>query len=352
VVLVAVVEAVAAVVAVDVAAVVAEGGNGIMKQTTAMTTKSLRSWKVLIASLVAASVLIAGAATTGAQSTVAVKGKSFPTAQDAANALIDAAEKYDEAAITEILGPDSYDIVHTGEPARDREVAKEFASLARTKNNVSMPKNGRRAFLLIGDDDWPFPVPIVKAGPGWAFDTKAGREEILLRRVGNNELNAIQICRGYVEAQHEYALTKRGDSGVNQYAQRIISTPGTQDGLAWKNSDGTWSGPIGENVAAAIERGYTNRSEPYHGYFFKILKGQGPAAPLGELDFVVKGVMIGGFALVAFPAQYRLTGVQTFMVSHDGVVYQKDLGPDTVKLANAIERFNPDKSWTPVTDDQ
>ncbi len=321
-----------------------------MKQGKVMKYESLRSWKLFSTGLILACVVIAGAAMTSAQTAAAAKGKSFPTAQDAANALIDAAEKYDEAAITEILGPDSYDIVHTGEPARDREVAKEFASLARTKNSISMPKNARRGFLLIGDDDWPFPVPIVKIGTGWAFDTKAGHREILIRRVGNNELSAIEICRGYVEAQHEYALTKRGDSGVNQYAQRIISTPGTQDGLAWQNSDGTWGGPIGEKVAAAIARGYNNRAEPYHGYFFKILKGQGPAAPLGELDFVVKGVMIGGFALIAFPAQYRVTGVQTFMVSHDGVVYQKDLGPGTVKLANEIERFNPDKTWTPVID--
>ena len=286
-----------------------------------------------------------------AQTMVATKAKSFPTAQDAANALIDAAEKYDEPAMTEILGPESYDIIHTGEPARDREVAKQFAEQARTKNHVVMQaRNARRAFLNIGDDDWPFPVPLVKGPAGWSFDTRAGRTEILYRRVGNNELTAIQICRGYVEAQHEYALAKK-EGGVNQYAQRIISTPGTQDGLAWQNADGTWDGPVGEKVAAAIARGYTNRNEPYHGYFFKVLKGQGPAAPLGEMDFVVKGIMIGGFALIAFPAQYRLTGVQTFIVSHDGVVYQKDLGPKTVELANAIDRYNPDKSWTPVPDD-
>ena len=173
-------------------------------------------------------------------------------------ALIEAAEKFDETALVEILGPDSYDIIHTGEPARDREVAKEFASLAGVKTHISVqPKNSRLAYLAIGDDDWPFPVPMVKTGSGWWFDTKAGRQEILYRRIGSNELNAIEICRGYVEAQHEYALTKRGTSGVNQYAQRIISTPGTQDGLAWRNSDGTWGGPIGEKVAAAIARGYT-----------------------------------------------------------------------------------------------
>ena len=282
---------------------------------------------------------------TPAQTTVATKGKSFPTAQDAANALIDAAEKYDETALTEILGPDSYDILHTGEPARDREVAKQFAEQARVKTNVAMQgKNARRAFLNIGDDDWPFPVPLVKGPAGWAFDVKAGRTEILYRRVGNNELTAIQICRGYVEAQHEYALAKK-EGGVHQYAQRIISTPGTQDGLAWQNADGTWGGPIGEKVAGAIARGYTNRSEPYHGYFFKVLKGQGPAAPLGEMDFVVKGVMIGGFALVAAPADYEVTGVKTFIVGPAGIVYEKDLGPGTDAVARAMTRFDPDKSW-------
>jgi len=208
--------------------------------------------------------------------------------------------------------------------------------------------SGARAFLLVGEEDWPFPVPLVQRGTKWFFDSKAGVQELLYRRIGANELDAIEVCRGYVEAQHEYALIKRGTSGVNQYAQRIISTPGKQDGLAWQKADGTWDGPIGEKVAQAIARGYSSRSEPFHGYYFRVLKGQGPAAPLGELDFVVKDVMIGGFALIAFPAQYRVTGVQTFMVSHDGVVYQKDLGPKTLELAGAIDRFNPDKSWTPV----
>ena len=309
-----------------------------MKQNKTMTIANLSTWVLL---------LLAFASFTAAQTTVTTKAKSFPTAEGAANALIEAAEKFDETALIEILGPDSYDIIHTGEPARDREVATKFAAEARVKNHVALPKNSRRAFLTIGDDDWPFPVPLVKGPSGWSFDARAGRMEILYRRIGSNELNAIEICRGYVEAQHEYALMKRG-AGVNQYAQRIISTPGKQDGLAWRNEDGSWGGPIGEKVAAAIERGYTNRTEPFHGYFFRILKGQGPAAPLGELDFVVKDVMIGGFALIAFPAQYRLTGVQTFMVSHDGVVYQKDLGPKTTELAASIDRFNPDKSWTPV----
>src|SRR6185369_12308399 len=310
--------------------------------------RTMKTSTALVASFICVCCLLL-TQTAGAQEVA--KAKTFATAQEAADALISAAEKYDETALTEILGPDSYDIIHSGEPARDREVAGKFAEQARIKTNVSLqPKNPRRAILEIGEDDWPFAVPIVKTGTTWAFDAKAGRQELLYRRIGGNELDAIAICRGYVEAQHEYALTKRGTTGMNQYAQRIISTPGTQDGLAWQTADGKWDGPIGEKVAGAIAKGYSNRSEPYHGYFFKVLKGQGPAAPLGQMDFVVKGAMIGGFALIAFPAQYRVTGVQTFMVSHDGVVYQKDLGPKTVELANAIERFNPDKSWTPVQD--
>jgi hypothetical protein len=164
-------------------------------------------------------------------------------------------------------------------------------------------------------------------------------------------LDAIQICRGFVEAQEEYASTIHDDSGVNQYAQRIISTPGKQDGLAWRNQDGSPGGPVGEAVAKAIEEGYAKKSEPYHGYYFRVLKGQGPAAPLGQLDYTIEGVMIGGFALVAWPAEYRVTGVQTFMVSYNGSVYQKDLGPDSVKIAAAMERYNPDKTWH-RTDDE
>ncbi|MCM3872607.1 MAG: DUF2950 domain-containing protein [Pyrinomonadaceae bacterium] len=282
--------------------------------------------------------------------TAAARGKAFETAQQAADSLIDATETYDEAALTEILGPDSFDIIHSGEPARDKENAAAFAAQARTKMSLKLNKTKTRAILNVGNEDWPLPMPIVKDGKSWYFDTKAGREELLLRRVGRNELDAIQICRGYVEAQHDYALLKHDNSGVNQYAQRIISTAGMQDGLAWQNMDGTWGGPIGEKIAQAIARGYSSRTEPYHGYFFKVLKGQGPAAPLGEMDFLVKDVMIGGFALIAAPAQYRNTGVKTFMVSHDGVVYQKDLGPTTLEIFQTIDRFNPDKTWTPVSE--
>ena len=280
------------------------------------------------------------------------KPRTFSTPEEAANALIDAAEQFDVPALEQIFGPDGNGIIHTGEPARDQEVAKEFAQQARTRMQVTVnPKTKGRAFISVGNDEWPFPIPIVKTGTTWSFDTKAGLNEILLRRIGRNELDAIEISRGFVEAQHEYAETKHDGSRVNQYAQKIISSPGKQNGLAWQNPDGKWDGPIGENVARAIERGYaTGKEQPYHGYLFRVLKGQGPDAPLGQLDYVVNGAMIGGFALIAVPAEYRVTGVMTFMVSNDGVVYQKDLGPNTLDLAKKIDRFNPDKSWTPVVE--
>ena len=321
--------------------------RGIVNSTT-----SNLFWLRLLAAVVSATLLLSlvliVVSRAGAQATPTARGKAFDTPQDAANSLIDAAEKYDEVALTEVLGPDSYDIIHTGEPARDKEKCKEFAAQARAKMSVEVDKTKTRATMVVGEEDWPFPVPIVKAGTSWFFDTKTGRREILLRRIGQNELDAIEICRGYVEAQHDYALRKRVGYEVNQYAQRIISTEGQQDGLAWKKADGTWDGPIGEKVAAAIAQGYSSRTEPYHGYFFKVLKGQGPAAPLGQLDYVIKGVMIGGFALVASPAQYRNTGVKSFIVSQDGVVYEKDLGPQTLEFFKSMERFNPDRSWTPV----
>ena len=281
-----------------------------------------------------------------------VGAKTFDTPQQAADALVDAAEEFDERAFREIFGPDGEDIVFSGEYPQDRQRAADFAAEAHEKKSVSVdPKNGNRAFLLVGDEDWPFPVPIVRRGDRWSFDAHAGRQELFYRRIGTNELDAINICHGYVEAQHDYALQKREGYDANQYAQRVISTPGKQDGLAWQNRVGVWGGPVGEKIARAIEQGYTDGAEPYHGYFFKILKGQGPAAPLGEMDFVVKGVMIGGFALVAAPAEYDETGVKRFIVGHDGVVYERDFGPATLDEFSKMERFDPDNSWTSVLDE-
>jgi hypothetical protein len=277
--------------------------------------------------------------------------KAFDSAQQAAEALITAAGKFDVAALDEIFGPAGHEIILSGEEALDRKNIEEFATLAREKNNIRVdPKHPNLATLFVGNEDWPMPVLLVKKGGKWFFDAETGRREILYRRIGDNELNAIKVCRGFVEAQHEYAMDKHDGAEVNQYAQRIINTPGKQDGLAWKKPDGSWDGPVGEAIAQVLEQGYS-RSEPFHGYFFKVLKGQGPAAPLGQMDFVVNGAMIGGFALAAAPAEYKATGVMTFIVSHDGIVYQKDLGPDTLDAFKNMELYNPDKSWKPTEDE-
>jgi hypothetical protein len=284
-------------------------------------------------------------------SAVAVAPRLFDTPDKAADALVAAAENFDVGELTQIFGPDGIDLVLSGEFALDRRYAADFVSEAHNRKSISTdPKTGSRAFLLVGNEDWPFPIPLEKRGTKWSFDSDSGRHELRYRRIGANELDAIEICHGYVEAQHEYAVQQRAINEVNQYAQRIVSSPGKKDGLAWQNSDGTWDGPVGQNIARAIEQGYTSSAEPYHGYFFKILKGQGPAAPPGEIDFVVKGVMIGGFALVAAPAVYSVTGVRTFIVSHDGVVYEKDLGPKTLDEFRNMDRYNPDASWTPITE--
>lgn len=277
--------------------------------------------------------------------------KTFTTPNEAADAFVQAAKSFDVPGLEQILGPGSEDLVASVDSVRDKSIAVAFAAEAQERNSVVVdPKNPDRATLVVGNEDWPLPIPIVKRDGKWSFDTKAGRQEILYRRIGSNELDAIEICRGYVEAQHEYASEKHDGSRVNQYAQQIISTPGKRDGLVWRNPDGTLGGPISEGIADALEEGYTDHAKPYHGYFFKILKGQGPAAPLGELNFVIEGAMIGGFALVAAPADYRVTGVKTFIVGYEGVVYQKDLGPDTLKIFKEMELYDPDKSWKPTDD--
>ena len=291
-----------------------------------------------------------------AQGTPAPGQKEFDTPKQAADAIIEVATNLDVAAAKEILGPDGEDIISSEDPVMDKNRATAFANKAKEKTSVEIDKKNRnQAVLLVGNDDFPLPIPIVKQKGKWFFDTKVGREEILNRRVGENELNAIEICRGFVDAQHEYAMDRHDGSKVNQYAQRILSTPGKHDGLAWQNPDGTWEGPVGEEVAKALQEGYSfqpgGNPKPYHGYYFKVLTGQGPAAPMGEMDFVVGGAMIGGFALAAAPAEYRVTGVMTFIVGPDGVVYEKDLGPDTLKTFQSMDKYNPDKTWKVTEDD-
>jgi Protein of unknown function (DUF2950) len=277
------------------------------------------------------------------------KQQTFASPEDAGVALIDAAERFDVEALKKILGPDGIDLVVTPDKVQDENQSRAFAAQANVKNMIVLdPEDDNIAILTVGPDDWPTPIPIVKKRGVWRFDTKAGREEVLYRRIGRNELDAISVCHGYGEAQREYASVRRDGALVPQYAQHIVSTPGRQDGLAWQLEDGTWAGPIGEAIARVIAEGYTDKIEPYHGYHFKILKGQGPHAPLGEMDFRIKGVMIGGFAMVAAPADYKVTGVMTFLVSHEGVVYEKDLGSKTAETFREMTRYDPDSSWKPV----
>ena len=323
-----------------------------------MIAKGLKTMRrTLLVICMVASVLIILPTSVQAQASPAPAPSSsaqmtFSTPQAAVDALIQAAGDYDVPALMKIFGPAGKNFISSADPVRDKSKAVAFAESARTKNVIQDdPKNPNRAILVIGNDDWPFPVPLVKKGGKWHFDSAAGRSEILYRRIGTNELDAIQVCRGYVEAQDEYAQTIHDNSGINQYAQKIISTPGKQDGLYWVNADGTPGGPISEPVAKAIAEGYSvAQRSAYHGYYYKILTGQGPAAPSGKINYVIQGVMIGGFALIAAPAEYRVTGVKTFIVGPNGIVYQKDLGPDTLKIAKDIKLYNPDKTWQ-ATDD-
>ena len=341
-------------------AAAARGNRFVKKKENIMNTTKINALltKILFTnSGIAACGLLAIVLCVGPQATAAttdtppVQQKTFDTAQQAADAMILAVKNDDVPALLEIFGPAGKDFVSTGDDVQDKNSRAEFAALAQEKMSVEIvPQHPNTAILSVGNEEWPTPVPIVKVAGKWHFDSQAGRTAILDRRIGGNELDAITICRGYAEAQEVYASEIHDDSGVNQYAQRIISTPGKHDGLAWRNPDGTEGGPIAEAVAKAIEEGYTSKSGPYHGYYFKTLMGQGPAAPLGQLDYVVGGAMIGGFALVAWPAEYRVSGVETFIVSYDGIVYQKDLGPDTAKIASAMERYNPEKTWHRTSD--
>ena len=311
--------------------------------------------RLLVIGFVCASALIF-ASSAFSQSKVppvaATTQKMFATPEEAAAAFIEATKTFDVPALNEILGPEGEDLVSSEDPVRDKSIAASFNAKAQQRHSVVIDsKNPNRATLIVGEDDFPLAIPIVKRNGAWLFDTKAGRQEVLYRRIGSNELDAIEICRGYVDAQKEYALEKHDDAKVNQYAQRVISTPGKHDGLVWRNEDGSLGGPMSEDIANALQEGYTDKAQPYHGYFFKILKGQGPSAPLGNQNFVVEGAMIGGFALAAAPAHYRVTGVKSFIVSYEGIVYQKDLGPDTLKIFRDMGLYNPDKSWAPTDDD-
>ena len=307
-----------------------------MKSTkmNALPAKIVLTISGIAACCVLAMVLCTAPRTTPTNETPLVQQETFDTAQQAADAMILAVKNDDVAALLEIFGPAGKDFVQTGDDVQDKNSRAEFAALAQEKMSVEIvPHHPNRAILSVGNEQWPTPVPIVKQGGKWHFDSQAGRAEIWIGASGRT--NWMRLPSAAVTWKLRKRMTEiHDDSGVNQYAQRIISTPGKHDGLSWQNPDGTEGGPIAASVAKAIEEGYTTKSGPSRRLLFKTLIGQGPAAPLGQLDYVVGGVMIGGFALVAWPADYRGSGVDTFIVSYDGVVYQKDLGPDTAKIAS------------------
>jgi DUF2950 family protein len=284
-------------------------------------------------------------------SSMALAQQDYKTPQDAVDALVTTARSGDQKAALVVLGQDGEDIISSGDKVSDDAVRERFVASYDTKYQIAVDGDSK-AILVIGNNDYPFPIPLVRNKDGtWSFDTAAGRQEILARRIGHNELEAIQTSLAYVDAQNDYAAKDRGD-GQGVYARRFISEPGKKDGLYWPTAQGQEESPLGELFAAASRQGYRagQGRSPYHGYYYKILSKQGPAATGGAVDYVVNDKMIGGFGLVAYPAEYRNSGVMTFIVNHDGTVFQKDLGPHTAELAERMAAFNPDSSWTKVTD--
>jgi len=278
------------------------------------------------------------------------KQKTFASPEEAVKALIDAAKAGNQEELMAIFGPAAREVLSSGDAIEDKAVRERFLKAYDAKH--ALVRDGdAKAVLQIGTEEWPFPIPIVKKGQQWSFDTKKGKEELINRRIGRNELNTVQTCLAYVDAQREYAAKDRDGDGLFEYAQKFVSTPGTKDGLYWEAKAGEEESPLGDFAARATQEGYkktSNKPIPYHGYFFKILNAQGKNAPGGAYDYLVKGRMIGGFGMVAYPANYGVSGVMTFVVNHDGIVYEKNLGKDTAKIAQAIKLFNPDKTWRKV----
>jgi len=275
--------------------------------------------------------------------------QSFASPDAAVQSLVTALKKQNHKELMAILGPGSKEIVSSGDPVVDKAGQNRFLRLYEEKTVIERAGTGK-AILSLGKDGYPFPIPLVKKSGGWVFDTKAGKEEILSRRIGGNELAVIDVLRAYVDAQHEYAS---GAGGVLAFAQKFRSTPGKKDGLYWEVKEGEPESPFGPMVAKAAGEGYVKQKEeeapaPYHGYLFRILKAQGKHAGGGAYDYVVNGSMVLGFAAVAYPAEYGASGIMTFIVNQNGVIYQKDLGKNTGKIAAAMKLYDPDKTWKKV----
>jgi len=276
-----------------------------------------------------------------------VKQKIFGTPEEAMKTLAETVKAGNTKDIMAILGPEGRDIISSGDEVADKNILEQFVKAYQEKVDFVKEKEDRVS-IIIGSDHWPFPIPIVKKGEGWVFDTKAGREEVLNRRVGRNELAAIEVCLAYVEAQREYASTDQERDGIIQYAQKVWSDPYRRNGLYWEVGEGEIESPLGPFIAQAAQEGYTKKGDkptPHHGYYYKILKGQGMSAPGGAYQYVINGHMVAGFALVAWSAEYGVSGVMTFVVNQNGTVYQKDLGPKTGELAKTMTLYNPDRTW-------
>jgi hypothetical protein len=296
--------------------------------------------------LVFAFVLIFVFATQGPAPAAKPKQKSFESPESAVENLVKALRDHDEKALLALFGPGSEPIISSGDTGDDRERREKFLRFYDEKNRLQRTGDGK-VILIVGNNDWPFPIPIVKTGQNWRFDTKQGKEEIIHRRIGENEDGAIQTCLAIADAQREYASVDHDGDGLLKYARKFQSAKGKRDGLYWEAESGEPPSPLGPLVAQARSEGYMTgqKPEPYNGYFFRILTAQGKSAKGGAYSYLVKKKMVGGFAIVAYPAVYGSSGVKTFIVNHEGVVYQKDLGPKTSKLAQAMNVFNPDKTW-------
>ena len=278
--------------------------------------------------------------------------ETFASPDEAAKALAAAAAANDVSRMLAIFGPEGAPLISSGDDVVDREGREKFVRMYEEKNAV-VRESEAKAVLEVGNDAWPLPIPMVKEGESWRFDTKQGAEEIIDRRIGKNELSAIQVCLAYVDAQRDYAARDRDSDGLLEYAQKFVSEPGKKDGLYWESKEGEESSPMGPFAAQARKEGYTrkkadNQPSPYHGYFYKILTAQGKNAPGGAYSYVVKGKMIGGFALAAYPASYGTSGIMTFLVNHDGVVFEKDLGKATEAVVKAMTSFDPDETWRKI----
>ena len=290
---------------------------------------------------------------THAEAVEAPVQKKFARPADAMHALVGAARKSDQSALLAILGPGSEEVLSSGDPIDDRAAVKRFVAAAAERLRLETLGSGA-VIAHLGKAEWPFPIPLVKDGDEWRFDTPAGREELLNRRIGRNELKAIDVCHVYVKAQREYASRQR-DGGEPVYAQKLRSDPGQHDGLYWDDPTGKHPSPLGPFLAEADAEGYTKQEagappRPFHGYFYRALTAQGPHAPGGARSYLKDGKMTGGFALLAYPADHGSSGVMTFVVGPQDVVYQKNLGDKTAEEAKAITTYDPDDSWTPVRD--